>query len=44
VISNNVIGPINYVITNAALGTDITLYNNTQPDGTPVLGLDWFTQ
>jgi hypothetical protein len=43
VISNNVIGPIDYTITNAALGTDITLYNNRQPDGTPVLGLDWFT-
>ena len=44
VITNNVIGPLNYLIYNAALGTNIMMYNNREPNGTPVLGLEQFTR
>ena len=43
VISTNVIGPINWLITNGAMGGNLTMFNNTQPDGTPVVGLNQFT-
>jgi hypothetical protein len=45
VITNNVIGPLNWTINNGvAQVTNMTMYNNREPNGTPVLGLEQFTR
>jgi hypothetical protein len=43
-VSNNHIGfvPYGFNLANMATGIDVTLFNNTWPDGSPVAGLDLF--
>jgi hypothetical protein len=38
-IYDNVIGPLDYSVTNRAIGVGVILSNNHQPDGTPIPGL-----